>query len=352
MGNSGSRGGTYQQYYTALENPDAVLPATINPYDVLGVGPNFTFDELKQAYRRAARLAHPDKGGTQKLFEIVTDCFRQLAEEYKFRQGGRQHHDLKREAEDYYAAQRDAAGAAGGADRTPDAMLERAFGRPESGRGGPRTREGMAGGRDGARGGAEFLDRFNRLFEEHRLDDEDGTQRGYADMMEKSNPNREDINVAKTYSGKYSRRKFNEAFERETVSDSTDVIVYREPEPMIAAKKMAFTELGNPGTEDFSGGAEEARRGLQYTDYKKAHTTVRLVDPRSVAERRQFKSVDEYEAYRARKTQRQLTDEEQAWIEAKKAKEEADERARLERLRTRDQAIAIHHERMNQLLLR
>jgi curved DNA-binding protein CbpA len=333
MGNNASRGGggssTYQQYYTALENPDAVIPKNINPYDVLGVGPNFTWDELKLAYRRAARLAHPDKGGSQKLFEIVTESFRQLGEEYKFRQGGRPHHELKQEAQSYYTEQK-----------------ERAFGRPESARGGPKTREGIGGGND-----PESLDRFNRVFEENRLPDEE-TERGYADMMEKSNPNREDINVAKTLSGKYSRRKFNEAFERDTLPASEEIIIYREPEPMIAARKMQFTELGAGGTEDYSGGAEEARRGLQYTDYKKAHTTVRLVDPRAVAERKDFKTVDEYEAYRARKTQRQLTDEEQAWLDAKKAKEEAAEQTRLERLRTRDQNVAIHHERMNQLLLR
>jgi len=333
MGNSGSRPGMYQQYYTALENPDAALPANINPYDVLGVGPNFTWEELKVAYRRAARLAHPDKGGTQKLFEVVTESFRKLGEDYKFRQGGRPHHELKRESEAYWA-DRGGPGGPGG---------EASGSGPPPGPENPRAR--------GA-GGADFSQRFNKTFEEHRLEDEE-TARGYSDMMEKSKPGREDIAVAKTINGKYNRRKFNEHFEKETApTEETEVIVYREPEPMVSARTMQYTELGNTDTQDFSGGAEEARRGLQYTDYKVAHTTTRLVDPRAVAERRQFKSVDEYEAYRAKKTHRQMTEEELEWMARKKADEEATERARLARLRERDERQALHHEKMNQLMLR
>lgn len=328
MGNQTSRSGVYQQYYHALENPDAALPADVDPYDVLGVGPNFTWEELKQAYRRAARLVHPDKGGSERLFEVVTECFRKLGEEYKFRQGGRPHHELKRESEAFWA------------DRGPPPP-------PED----PRGRRGAPGGAGGA---ADFLQRFNQTFEEHRLDDEE-TARGYADMMEKSTGRREDIAVARAFDGKYSRRKFNEHFERATApGEATEVIVYREPEPLLSAQKMQFTELGAPGTQDFSGRAEDAQRGLglQYTDYKLAHTTTRLVDPRAVAERRQFKSVEEYEAYRAKKTHRQLTPEEKAWMERKKAEEEAAERERLARLRERDARAALHHDRVNRLMLR
>lgn len=338
MGNQSSRSGVYQQYYTALENPDAALPANINPYDVLGVGPNFTWDELKVAYRRAARLAHPDKGGTEKLFEVVTESFRKLGEDYKFRQGGRPHHELKRDSEAYWADRGGAGGPSGsgsggaGGSAGPSA--------PEN----PRARDFA--------GGANFAQRFNETFEEHRLDD-DETARGYADMMEKSSVKREDIAVSRTINGKYNRRKFNEHFEKETApGEDSEVIVYREPEPMVSARTMQFTELGNSDTQDFSGGAEEARRGLQYTDYKVAHSTTRLVDPRAVAERRQFKSVEEYEAYRAKKTHRQLTEQELEWMASKKAEEEAAERARLSRLRERDERQALHHEKMNQLMLR
>lgn len=331
MGNQTSRSGVYQQYYHALENPEAVIPKDVNPYDVLGVGPNFTWEELKAAYRRTALLVHPDKGGSEKLFEVVTESFRQLGEEYKFRQGGRHHHELKRDAEAYWADR--------GGPRGPPPM-------PEN----PRGRAGAGG----SAGPADFLQRFNQTFEEHRLDDED-TARGYADIMEKSTGRREDIAVSRAFEGKYSRKKFNAHFEKVTApSENAEVIVYREPEPLVSARGMQFSELGAAGAKDFTVTAEDARAtgGLQYTDYKVAHTTTRLVDPRAVAERREFKSVDEYEAYRAKKTHRKLTAEEEAWIARKKEQEEAAERERLARLRERDARAALHHEHMNRLMLR
>lgn len=346
MGNGQSRTDLYRQYSHAIENPKPISVDSVNPYEVLGVGANFTFEELKAAYRRTARLVHPDKGGSQHLFELVTECFRKLGEEYKLRQGGRLHHELKQEASAYYEDWGRGNGAGVRADDVLDRMTER------MGRGGA-GRAGGAGGATGVRGG-NFNAKFNAFFEQNRMEDEEN-DKGYGDIMAPSSGSREDISVPKLAdlkirSGKrFNNNQFNQTFEKVVVPSSKDVVVYREPEPLVLAKKIQYTELGSAAPDDFSSGHDGthgARRGLQYTDYKVATSTTRLVDPRSVAERKEFKSIKEYEAYRARSTRKGLTEEEEAWMNEKKAAEEAAEMARLERLRTRDAMAAAMHAKL------
>lgn len=49
--------------------PDS--PLSSSPYDVLGVPSSATQEELRKAYRRMLREAHPDTGGTEALFIAV-----------------------------------------------------------------------------------------------------------------------------------------------------------------------------------------------------------------------------------------------------------------------------------------
>ena len=44
---------------------------SIDPYDVLGVGAAATVGEIKAAYRRCAKEAHPDTGGSAQEFGDV-----------------------------------------------------------------------------------------------------------------------------------------------------------------------------------------------------------------------------------------------------------------------------------------
>lgn len=59
-------------------------------YDLLGVQPTASADEVRSAYRLAARHAHPDAGGSARAFEQVQGAYRVL------RDPGRRHlYDLQ-----------------------------------------------------------------------------------------------------------------------------------------------------------------------------------------------------------------------------------------------------------------
>lgn len=319
MGNQSSRTSNYHQYYESLKAsygghvPELQLDGhQLDPYQVLGVSKTHSWDELKTAYRNAAKLVHPDRGGSEQLFLLVTECFRKLAYEHKMKLSNRQHHELKSEATGYYAdrpvATRSAADIVGS------------------------TRDG------------DFNDKFNRMFQENKLDDEEEA-RGYAHMMAESSVVRDDIHIPRAMK-KFQQSKFNDMFDKK-VPVSKDVIVYKDPEPLNLARALQFTELGGK-TDDYSSAMEKGERGLQYTDYLKAHTTTRLVDPK-VASRKEYRNVEEYEAARSRAVGKPRTAEEERRLEQMKKREEDAEQERVRRLKERDLAIQRHHESLNRL---
>lgn len=334
MGSSSSRPQTYDQYYQSLQNAPVVSDENVDPYEVLGVSKNFEWEELTQAYRHMARLVHPDKGLREeaevrtRMFRIVTECFRKLAHEYKMRQEGRPHYELKKESQAYYAAQTGHNGFAPPADRNESK---------------PRSR---------TKTDESFIDRFNRTFEENALEDDENAV-GYGGMMAKSSKDREDITVPQVMK-KFNADTFNSTFDKLTIPKSKDVIIYHEPEALPMGKKMAYTELGGGRPDDFSSTREGTgvRGQLDFTDYMKAHTQTRLVDPRAVKERKNYKTVDAYAADRSRVTSKPATPQELARRSQQEIEQARAEEMRLARLRERDALAAAHHDKMNRLMLR
>jgi len=328
MGNQPSRAQVYDKYYSALNNPAVGAPSpVIDPYDVLGLRRNFTWDELREAYRRTARWVHPDKGGNKEMFEVVTDCFKKLAVEFKMRNADRPHHELKQEAEAFYA--------------------QPGFGppAPEQPRAPPTSHPMFSSkkteGRDESN--KNFQERFNKFFDENKLGDEE-VDAGYGSMMEKSSKTRGELSVPKILSGKISADRFNSAFEEHTLPESREIVIHREPDAMQLAKKLQFTEIGGDKPDDFSHVPQSARQGLAYTDYKVATTATRLVDPRAVKKRKDFKTVEDYSAHRSSATEAPMTEEEMAWRAQKERDDEEKEERRLSRMRDKDARYAVHYD--------
>jgi curved DNA-binding protein CbpA len=54
-----------------------------NLYDVLGVKPTSTEDQIKQAYRKLAQEHHPDKGGDADFFQELNNAYSVLGDPKK-----------------------------------------------------------------------------------------------------------------------------------------------------------------------------------------------------------------------------------------------------------------------------
>ena len=51
-----------------------------DPYDILGIGRTASPEEIKVAYRKAARATHPDLGGDEARFKLVQQAYAQLSQ--------------------------------------------------------------------------------------------------------------------------------------------------------------------------------------------------------------------------------------------------------------------------------
>lgn len=341
MGNQAGKPNVYQQYYDALkQNPAATTPP-LDPYELLGVSKTFTWDELKANYRRMANQVHPDKGGNAKLFQLLTDAFRTLAKEYQARSANVSHAERKAAYQDYANNMSRGAnggvnegtttgGGAGAEDRTRELMEAR-----------------LGAVRRSERPDEPFQERFNRLFEEHKIEDED--HRGYGHIMASSSKTREEIHIPAAMK-KFNKDAFHQAFSQLPIKE-TQVVKYKEPEAMVLTKNIAYTELGGK-TDDFTHQDPTAKSGLFYTDYMQAYNehNQRLIDPEKHA-RKEFKSIDDYDAYRVKKSARPISQREQQYIAQQKELAEQREAERLERLRKQDELYRIQHDKLKRAMI-
>jgi len=323
MGNTSSRQYTYQQYYAAMKQSGKKIDLTnvdikdINPYEVFNLSKNFTWDELKESYKELALSTHPDKnGGDNQLFNIVTTCFKKMAQDYKNRDNDKPHHELKQQSKQYYNS------------NDIDNRLKDAF-----------------------LGGNKKIsnDMFNKTFEKCKIDD-DENDFGYGNIMDKSSKIRDDIKINKLFTkDKVDNNTFNDIFNKNVPVAKSSIVKYKEPEPLVLAKSMQFTELGGKRPDDYSSSVEQ--RSLAYTDYMRAYDGNRFIDEDLIKNRKEFKSVKEYEKYRDNKVKRELSTKEKKYMEQKTLKEEQEEINRLERVKKHDIMAEKAFEKANRLFL-
>lgn len=316
MGNNNGKQQAYQQYYESMNKNNQIDLTNLDPYSVLNVSKNFTWKELKEAYRVAALKTHPDKpGGNKVAFDFVTSCFETLAEEYNFRVSNKTHSDLKAESQ-----------------KTFDKMVNSDIPHPS----------GIMNQNE------PFIQRFNKVFEDCRYVDED-VEYGYGGIMSTSTDKREEISINNIFKGqKVNTDTFNETFNK-NVPITKQVVKYKEPEALPMSKSLQFSEIGAKRPSDYSSGTEKT--SLQYTDYMVAYSGERLANPDDIKNIKEFKSVKEYQKYRDTKSKKELTDKERKLLEKKKQDEENNEFNRLERIKKQNDAIAKAYEKANRLMI-
>jgi curved DNA-binding protein CbpA len=297
----------------------------IDPYEVFSISKNFTWNELKETYRKLAINTHPDKpGGNKEVFNIITYCFEKLAREYKKRESDLSHIELKKQSMDYF-----------------DKIVNDKMPHPSI----------ININRDGGDNAELFSQKFNRNFEKCKVYD-DEIEFGYGNNMEESSKIREDIKIEKVINKKkIDNKSFNDIF-NSRVPINKQLVKYKEPEPLLLAKSLQFTELGNKRPDDYSSSSVKKNNSLSYSDYMIAHEGGRLVDPSIIKDMKEFKSVEEYEVYRDNKAKTELTEKELKRQEIKKLREEKEEQMRLDRLKKYDKNIELSYEKANRLFLR
>jgi hypothetical protein len=120
---------------------------------------------------------------------------------------------------------------------------------------------------------------------------------------------------------------------------------------MAISNKLSFTELGGDRPDSFSRSANiNSMNGLNYFDYKSAHTQTKLVDPNNVEKRKSYKSVDAYERDRANQNF-EMTEEDKRSLQEKDKREILRENSRVERLNRYDTKVTRRFNDVNRLFL-
>jgi curved DNA-binding protein CbpA len=280
----------------------------MNPLDVLGLPANFTLEQLREKYKAIAMKVHPDRpGGSDYLFKLVTTAYKQLVKQHAMQTSDKQFHELKREYRQ---------------DNLPQ---------KEDGK-------------------SSFnINKFNRLFEDNKLPDE-VADNGYKKWMMNTEPVTVSApKTAKKLTNKFNIERFNEAFDELPAPKLKSLTKYKEPTPLVSSgSRLTCTELGLDKVNDYSG--DTPKSGLVFTDYKKAHTTSRLITPEMLkkGESKQL-TLDHIEKERS-SVRFTMNDKEKDAYEAKLKNHEQKEKQRLEAIRRKDRLIEQQYMRLNNLL--
>ena len=284
----------------------------INPYKVLEISENASFTEMKNAYKRKARIYHPDKfGGNGEQFKIITMAFMKLIEKYKREQQDKQFMTLKEES-----------------------MQDMEKQINESKRNTKMRQVDMSGSKFNK-------NLFNKIYEENKL--YNPNDEGYSNWSKETEY--ETDKTPKLFSNEFNLNVFNSTFSDNKPKNTTQITKYQEPKAL-PSLKTNYQELGQENIGDYSGG--EGGRGVQYTDYKKAHTETTLIDPKSV-NYREYTSVDDLQKDRSKKMF--LTKEEQEQIEMNKMLEKQREEQRQQRLRQNDDRAFTNFAKINKMFI-
>ena len=286
----------------------------LDPYKILNIHKNYTLSELKNNYKIVAKKVHPDRGGNQELFNLVSLAYKKLHEEYKLKQINKQFNDLKSDFTTFKDNQNNT--------QKRNTKINKTSYQNNS---------------------DNFSDVFNKVYEDNKIKNQ--FDNGYGDMMLENTGDRSDINIDKKI---HSMKNFNSAFDSEPISKyNKKLIRYKEPEALPSScKTLKYTELGGGKIKDFS----TETNNLQCVDYRRAHSTSKLIDHSAVRARTEYKDINSIESERSNVSYK-MSDEDLKKMAYLKKKEELKERKRIERQKKLDLLAEKNFENINKLMV-
>lgn len=284
-----------------------VQTSQIDPYKVLDLNYDYNEEQLKSSFKRLALKFHPDRpGGSEAHFRVIKQAYLELEEKLRMKEGDRQFNELKNQSLDFLQSQ-------------PNVPPQQ--GKPV---------------------GVFDQNMFNKIYDENRT--EQSTDFGYSDWMNENALDEKNNEPEKILKGKFNRHNFNSAFDKRAPKNTGEIIEYKVPQPLYSSNNINHTELGEDNIKNFSGKSGN----INYTDYKQAHTTSRLVDPSKV-NRQNYNSINHLENERS--NMKPLDENEIRDLELdSRQKNESDEINRRRQM-DRDNRAFEQYERLNQRML-
>jgi len=276
----------------------------INPYELFGYseGEKLILQDLKDKYKKFALQTHPDKNnGDATNFNIINEAFKYLYEEYKLKQDDKQFNELKNNSNSYIETQ------------SKTNLQNTQFSKDNFN-----------------------STKFNSIYDKHRIGN--ANDDGYGDWSQSNSFDSEDIVRDKSI----NTGNFNNMFDS-NVKVSTDLIKHQAPKEMFMNSENNCEELGVDKIDNYTGKSNT----INYTDYKEAHTTSRLVDPNT--KYNSYNSINEVKADRA--NIKELTAEELMEIELEKSLKEEDEERRLQHVSKHDNAHFDNYNKIHNIML-
>ena len=303
-----------------MEELDEIYTLKYNPAQILGLQPGtpYTEKEIKTAYRNLAMKHHPDKGGNEEIFKLLTKAYLALIKENE------------------------------GNNYVEKTFMDLKSGIPQST---PQQPSSMGGDDD------FDVNKFNQFFETNRLDDVD-FDNGYGDWKTTDTSEKPKQIFNQKFSNEVFNTVFNELTHNENSKDpqnsaNQQIQIYEEPQPLSVNNRLGYSNLDYRKTDDYSKEYDiqdgSSKNGIYFTDYKKAYTQTTLVNPNTIQERKAYKDVEDLST--ARETQDfTITEADRILVDQKKQQSEAIEAERLMRLRSRDDQLTNHSARVSKLL--
>jgi len=272
---------------------------------VFRLNKNYSEDELKISYKKLAMIHHPDRpSGNNEKFQLITKLYMALLEECKLKEEDKPFNELRNNSQDFIKKQEN--------NNERNYKLERFE---------PKL--------------------FNKIFEETKINDEDND--GYKDWIENNKYAEKDIEKNENLDSNFTLNSFNSIFDKD-VKINKEIVEYKIPTAMDASKQLSHTELG---------GKSGNYTTKNYSDYKEAHTTTRII-PQNV-KREQYRNIGHLKSERnniKKLSQEEIDELNKYEIYKKKQEEERKQKQENKDKRHFENYHNIHHKMLNNKILR
>ena len=277
----------------------------IDPYELYGIDKKkpINLDELKHKYKTYALQTHPDKNnGETHNFLIVKESFKIIFNDYKLKKNDKQYNELRTDSLGFIEKQ------------TKENKTNTKFNKDNFN-----------------------LNKFNKVYKENYISDTNDD--GYGDWIKDNSFKSEDIKRDNTLTSGNFHDKFNN-----DVKMTNEMTQYEKPMELFMNDENNCYEIGKQKNNSYTG----KTKNIEYTDYKEAHTTNKLVDT-SIGYK-SYKNLNDIQ--QSREKIQELTTDELMSIEMEKHRKEETEQARINYINKQDHLYSEHYDRINNIMLK